>query len=74
MPSGAAVLPEGQPGGQVTNFCNVLCNAAEPLEIPNGGTCDASSPPALQNKLCALTAECGGGTCVPAPICDPLNP
>jgi len=63
-----------QPGGQVENFCNGVCDHAEPLEIKNGGLCDASSPPMLQNQPCALTAECGGGTCVAQPICDPLNP
>jgi hypothetical protein len=63
-----------QPGGQVGNFCNGLCDAAEPLEIANGGTCDAGSPLALQGKPCGLDAECGGGTCVAVPICDPLNP
>jgi hypothetical protein len=62
-----------QPGGQVSNFCNGLCDAGEPLEIQNGGTCDASSPPLLQGAPCAGDGDCGGGTCV-ATICDPLNP
>jgi hypothetical protein len=60
-----------QPGGQVENFCNGACDAAEALEIPGGGTCDLSSPPALQGALCALDAECGGGTCVAVPVCNP---
>jgi hypothetical protein len=60
-----------QPGGQVANFCNGLCDAAEPLEISNGGNCDASSPLALQGKPCGLDADCGGGICVAVPICDP---
>lgn len=60
-----------QPGGQIENFCNGPCDAGEPLEIPGGGTCDLSSPPALQGAFCALDSECGGGTCVAAPICNP---
>lgn len=60
-----------QPGGQVENFCNGPCDAAEALETPGGGTCDLSSPPLLQGAFCALDAECGGGTCVAVPICNP---
>jgi hypothetical protein len=58
-----------QPGGQVQNFCNGLCDAAETLEIPNGGTCDGTSPVMLQGDPCVVNADCGGGTCVSAPIC-----
>jgi len=62
-----------QPGGQVQNFCNGICDAGDPSEIPNGGLCDSSSPPMLQGTLCTSNADCGGGTCV-ATVCDPLNP
>ncbi len=62
-----------QPGGQIVNFCNGTCDAAEPLEIPGGGLCDGSSPLPLQGAPCAFNADCSGGTCV-ATICDPLNP
>jgi hypothetical protein len=58
-----------QPGGQVENFCNGVCDAAEPLEIPDGGTCDATSPPADQGKICALDADCNGGVCVAVAYC-----
>ncbi len=61
-----------QPGGQVENFCNGLCDAAEALEIPGGGICDLSSPPPLQGSACALDSECGGGTCVAVPVCNPV--
>jgi hypothetical protein len=63
-----------QPGGQVANFCNGICDAAEALEVPDGGTCDGSSPPLLQGMPCGTDAECGGGLCVATPVCDPLNP
>jgi hypothetical protein len=63
-----------QPGGQISNFCNGTCDAAEPLEIPGGGTCDGASPPMLQGMGCGEDAECGGGACTGATVCDPLNP
>ena len=62
-----------QPGGQVKNFCNGICDAGDPSEIPDGGLCDMSSPPMLQGALCTSDADCSGGTCV-ATACDPLNP
>jgi hypothetical protein len=62
-----------QPGGQISNFCNGLCDAAEPLEIAGGGTCGPDSPAPLQGMLCVDDAECGGGTCE-ATVCDPLSP
>jgi hypothetical protein len=62
-----------QPGGQVVNFCNGTCDAAEPLEIPGAGECDLASPLALQGVQCVFDADCGGGTCV-AEVCDPLAP
>jgi hypothetical protein len=58
-----------QPGGQVSNFCNGLCDAAEPLEIPGGGTCDGSSG-ILAGTKCTSDAECGAGLCE-ATVCDP---
>jgi hypothetical protein len=63
-----------QPGGQISNFCNGTCDAGQALEIPGGGTCDSSSPVMLQGAPCGTDADCGGGTCVAVPICDPLNP
>jgi len=63
-----------QPGGQISNFCNGTCDAAEPLEIPGGGTCDGTSPPMLQGMGCGEDVECGGGVCSGATVCDPLNP
>jgi hypothetical protein len=61
-----------QPGGQISNFCNGTCDAAEPLEIPGGGVCDAGSG-ALAGTLCTSDAQCGTGLCV-GTICDPLAP
>jgi hypothetical protein len=61
-----------QPGGQVSNFCNGLCDAGETLEIPNGGSCDMSSP--VPGQACVLNADCAPGSCVPTPICNPLGP
>jgi hypothetical protein len=61
-----------QPGGQVQNFCNGLCDAGETLEIPNGGSCDMSSP--VPGQACVLDADCAPGSCVPTPICNPLGP
>jgi hypothetical protein len=58
-----------QPGGQVENFCNGVCDAAEPLEIPDGGTCDGTSPVPDQGKVCAEDADCNGGTCVAVAYC-----
>lgn len=58
-----------QPDGEIENFCDGLCDAAEPLEIPNGGNCDGTSPPADQGKICADDDECNGGTCVAVAFC-----
>jgi len=58
-----------QPGGQISNFCNGTCDAAEPLEIPSGGTCDSSSG-GLAGTKCTSDAQCGPGLCV-ATVCDP---
>jgi hypothetical protein len=63
-----------QPGGQISSFCNGTCDAGEALEIPGGGACDLGSPPMLQGLPCGTDADCGGGTCVAVPVCDPLNP
>ncbi len=52
-----------QPGGLIVNFCNGVCDAAEPLEVEGGGTCDGSSPPGLIGASCALDSDCGGGSC-----------
>jgi len=62
-----------EPGGQIANTCNGVCDAAEPLEIPGGGTCGLDSPLLLQGILCVDDADCGGGTCE-ATVCDPLAP
>ena len=58
-----------QPGGQIANFCNGLCDAAEALEVPGGGTCDGSSG-GLAGTLCTSDAECGPGLCAFS-VCDP---
>jgi hypothetical protein len=60
-----------QPGGQITNFCNGICDSDSALETKNGGICDLSSPPMLQGQVCAEDAGCGGGSCVAVPICSP---
>ncbi len=41
------LLTFAQPGGQIVNFCNGLCDAAEPSELPYGAAtpCDPLAPP-----------------------------
>jgi hypothetical protein len=58
-----------QPGGQITNTCNGVCDAGDPLEIPSGGTCDSSSG-VLAGEKCTSDLECGAGLCV-ATVCNP---